>query len=582
MLLPAFCSSRPRVVLLTAFILVSALLLFHPSSPAASYSPATFNSQAPYSGAGSFPIFDDDEDWVYDPSIHHAAANQTRGKRIAIIGAGASGSSAAWFIRRAGRVIEKRLGKQEGEVLGEIVIYDKEPSIGGRTSVVYPHNDTSLRPVELGASIFVDSNRHLVKATKRFNLKTIDPDFGETGLGIWDGTQFLYTSSISKKWYSDVYDTVSALRRYGPLSPYRTRKAVGNLLSKFANLYHPTWLAQMGPARDVETFVERVGLGSEYTVRKGAEWATGVLGLGQKWVDEIMEGSTRVNYASNMVDIHALGAAVSMATGGAKAVEGGNYRIFEEMVKESGARTRLGEEVFDILPQHQLGETPAFEVRSRILATGEEHHEGSFDQVFYAMPWYHSSKDYGLHGLQTHAVEKVEYQRYVHLFVTYFTTTRDRPVPSFFGLPEGVAVPNTILTSSVAAQQDSSIPPPRFQSITWHGETKPGSGEYIVKVFSQTYLKDHFIRSMIDEEPSWLVRKEWNSYPELRPRTEWPPVEPVKGVQYLASLEPWISTMETQTLSAREAVARVVYDWWGLGYGECKGGADAWDWSCEP
>lgn len=39
--------------------------------------------------------------------------------------------------------------------------------------------------------------------------------------------------------------------------------------------------------------------------------------------------------------------------------------------------------------------------------------------------------------------------------------------------------------------------------------------------------------------------------------------------------------METQTLSAREAVARVVQDWWGLGYGECKGGADAWDWSCE-
>ena len=39
--------------------------------------------------------------------------------------------------------------------------------------------------------------------------------------------------------------------------------------------------------------------------------------------------------------------------------------------------------------------------------------------------------------------------------------------------------------------------------------------------------------------------------------------------------------METQTLSAREGVARVVEDWWGLGYAECKGGADAWDWTCE-
>ena len=43
-----------------------------------------------------------------------------------------------------------------------------------------------------------------------------------------------------------------------------------------------------------------------------------------------------------------------------------------------------------------------------------------------------------------------------------------------------------------------------------------------------------------------------------------------------------MTSMETQTLSAREAVARVVEDWWGMGMGECRGGADAWDWSCEP
>lgn len=41
-----------------------------------------------------------------------------------------------------------------------------------------------------------------------------------------------------------------------------------------------------------------------------------------------------------------------------------------------------------------------------------------------------------------------------------------------------------------------------------------------------------------------------------------------------------ISSMETQTLSAREAVARVVEDWWGMGLGECRGGGMAWDWTC--
>lgn len=39
--------------------------------------------------------------------------------------------------------------------------------------------------------------------------------------------------------------------------------------------------------------------------------------------------------------------------------------------------------------------------------------------------------------------------------------------------------------------------------------------------------------------------------------------------------------METQIISAREAVARAVDDWWGLGMGDCRGGADAWDWTCD-
>jgi prenylcysteine oxidase/farnesylcysteine lyase len=39
--------------------------------------------------------------------------------------------------------------------------------------------------------------------------------------------------------------------------------------------------------------------------------------------------------------------------------------------------------------------------------------------------------------------------------------------------------------------------------------------------------------------------------------------------------------METQTISGREAVGRVVKEWWDLGMGECRGGADSWDWTCE-
>jgi hypothetical protein len=124
----------------------------------------------------------------------------------------------------------------------------------------------------------------------------------------------------------------------------------------------------------------------------------------------------------------------------------------------------------------------------------------------------------------------------VHLHVTLLTTTRAAPQPAFFGLPEGASMPTTILTTGTGAR------PPAFQSITWHGETAPGSGEHVVKIFSRAAVPDATLRALLGEEPGWLLRKEWDSYPVLAPTQSFAPVEPVRGVQYLAAMEPWVST----------------------------------------
>jgi prenylcysteine oxidase/farnesylcysteine lyase len=64
----------------------------------------------------------------------------------------------------------------------------------------------------------------------------------------------------------------------------------------------------------------------------------------------------------------------------------------------------------------------------------------------------------------------------------------------------------------------------------------------VVKIFSRQYIKDKILHDLIGEEPTWLLRKEWYSYPVLDTISSYAPVEPVKGVQYLAALEPWVST----------------------------------------
>lgn len=101
----------PRVqVLLAVLLLTSATYLI-----------------ASYPSSSSFPLFPVEPGFTYKSEPIDGEP-----KKIAIIGAGASGSAAAWFLSRAGRVMKERTGQ---EVLGEITVFERDTRIGGRTSV---------------------------------------------------------------------------------------------------------------------------------------------------------------------------------------------------------------------------------------------------------------------------------------------------------------------------------------------------------------------------------------------------------------------------------------------------------------
>jgi prenylcysteine oxidase/farnesylcysteine lyase len=87
-------------------------------------------------------------------------------------------------------------------------------------------------------------------------------------------------------------------------------------------------------------------------------------GVSKAFSREIVEAATRVNYAQagafltlpssylrdennqqNLDKIHALEGLISMASSGAYSVKGGNYQIFEEFIKRSGATINLNTEV---------------------------------------------------------------------------------------------------------------------------------------------------------------------------------------------------------------------------------------------
>jgi prenylcysteine oxidase/farnesylcysteine lyase len=74
----------------------------------------------------------------YPADPHHAALAQLRPKRILVVGAGAGGSAAAFFLRRAARVMEERIGVDEGRLVGDIVVIDKEGYVGGSELTLPP------------------------------------------------------------------------------------------------------------------------------------------------------------------------------------------------------------------------------------------------------------------------------------------------------------------------------------------------------------------------------------------------------------------------------------------------------------
>lgn len=70
----------------------------------------------------------------------------------------------------------------------------------------------------------------------------------------------------------------------------------------------------------------------------------------------------------------------------------------------------------------------------------------------------------------------------------------------------------------------------------------------------------------------WVERKEWDAYPLLTPTREFPRIVVDDGLFFLNAFERLISTMETSTVSARNAVALLLQD--RFGYDFVHGGED--------
>ncbi|CUS09717.1 unnamed protein product [Tuber aestivum] len=237
-------------------------------------------------------------------------------KRVAIIGAGSAGSSAAHFLRHfhANTANISRIN---------ITIYERNSYIGGRSTTVSAHGNPSY-PIELGASTFVPMNENLVNAAKEFDLavssiSSARPKTVRDSVGVFNGEEMVFVQPYAEgemgKWWS----LARLLYHYGPSAPLRANRLTDETARKFLKMYREPLFpfSSLGEAAGSVGLLEATGMtGEQFLMANG-------VGNG-KFVTELMQSATRVNYGQNLGLIHGLETMVCMAAEGAVSVEGGN------------------------------------------------------------------------------------------------------------------------------------------------------------------------------------------------------------------------------------------------------------------
>lgn len=500
---------------------------------------------------------------------------QNNVKNIAIIGAGAAGSSAAYHLQQ--------YADQEGLRLN-VTVFEKTSHIGGRSLTVdaYGNPDT---PVELGASIFVEVNRILFDAARAFDLALVVPGEGGKSAGdytaIYDGERIVYRSVEGEGWW---WDVARLWWRYGT-SPLAAVRLVKSTVATFLKLYEPPFF----PFRSLTERAFELGL-HKVTAVTGEQYLKDN-GINAAFSRDIIQAATRVNYASNLAYIHGLEAMVSFATDGAHAVAGGNWRIFHNMVKRSRAAVKTNTQVSSIgIAEGSSPSAPRYIISAKDTSSAVSSSEAypiTFDTIVLASPWQFSNIS-TTEDVLAHKIDEIPYTKlHVTLFASPFKLR-----PGFFGLEDGAKAPSSVYTTLGPDEEPKvgagGVGRTGYYSIsTLRTVVNPATlkKEYVYKVFSVEALTPGFLSSLLGAEVpesftptavtetadgvggdsvgvdpiSWYYPHWFYSYPLELPRVTFQDAVVGNGVYYTSGIESFISTMETSALMGKN-VARLIAD----------------------
>ncbi|CAE6419024.1 unnamed protein product [Rhizoctonia solani] len=453
---------------------------------------------------------------ILGPSLLFNEVSATTYK-VAIVGAGAGGSSASYWLSLA-----KQRAPAGTNV--EITVYEQDNRVGGRSTTVYPYNNTAHAPIELGASIFTTGNRNMVRAASEFGYQLVTFGGVVPGTGIWDGAKFVWRTTDNS-----TADNIRMEERYQD-GPTKLGGLIVPFLTSFAKSYTPSF-PKFPTVKDYASAVDYTSL-LPYTLKSYLTQG----GINLNWINDFMTGSTRFNYGQDVGSISAVPGMASLSAGTSYSVKDGNFKVFEQFLSRSGASLQLGTTVNCI----EKDKNAKYNVKTNKGTA-------TYDAVIIAAPLPLTNIKFVNTATQPSSFPKVDY---LHLHVTLLTTTTPSLLPTYFKANNSSALPGTILTTAEYGSK------PQFNSIRYQATIdKNGKTEYVVKIFSPAKISDTTLATLFGKNSiGWVLRKEWDAYPYFPIRSEFPPVKLDKGLYYVNSMEALFSTMETEIISSRNVV----------------------------
>lgn len=380
--------------------------------------------------------------------------------KIAIIGAGLSGATAAYYLHDSIRETQ--------EV--DITVFESSPEIGGRIKSIKYRG----RTIEVGAPAASTHDWCVLRAINDVGLgpKAPDPRWYfrvKKIVGVWNGGDILnagphepqcstWSELAWKLWRDGMsawylrkvsppiwWELGKLMWRYG-VSPWRCHRAVSSDLAAWDRFGADMYAWETHAFSDLGSEMNRSGLSAQ--VLDSARSYLRDLGLSDGFLNEVVESYARARFFQNLDGARGLSTEIAFRDFFSRSVSvsDGNSRLVDRLITLSRANLKLNSRVKEI----QTGQSKRYGLRveSPLPNSNMSTYCEEFDAVVIAVPLSMS----GMSGISLG--EGLDIRMYLDAsyhpserHITHFVSSQDLS-PEFFNLPTGTRLPDTLFSSA--------------------------------------------------------------------------------------------------------------------------------------